>query len=51
MQQLMRNLAALGLTKSLLKRDDIAEKIVEAHQRLTDCLGLFNVSENSSPVW
>ncbi|KAG8983458.1 hypothetical protein FRB94_005645, partial [Tulasnella sp. JGI-2019a] len=42
-EQLMRNLVELGFMKSLLRRDVIAGQIVEAHQRLTDCLAIFQV--------
>ncbi|KAG9001957.1 hypothetical protein FRB93_011929 [Tulasnella sp. JGI-2019a] len=43
-EQLMRNLVELGFMKSLLRRDVIAGQIVEAHQRLTDCLAIFQIS-------
>lgn len=42
-EQMMRNVARLGFMKSLLRRDDIANQITESHQRLTDCLALFQV--------
>lgn len=42
-EQLMRNLAALGLMRSLMRRDEIADQIIEAHQRLSDCLAIFHV--------
>ncbi|KAG9007409.1 hypothetical protein FRB93_007824 [Tulasnella sp. JGI-2019a] len=43
-EQLMRNLAELGFFKSLLQRDDIADRIVKAHQQLTDCLTVFQIT-------
>lgn len=38
------NLAQLGFVRSLLRRDDIFERIRENHVRLTYCLDLFQVS-------
>ncbi|KAG9031995.1 hypothetical protein FRB95_002017 [Tulasnella sp. JGI-2019a] len=43
-EQLMRNLVELGFMKSLLRRDVIASQIIEAHQRLTDCLSIFQIT-------
>ncbi|KAG9006287.1 hypothetical protein FRB93_008776 [Tulasnella sp. JGI-2019a] len=43
-EQLMRSLAELGFFKSLLQREDIAGRIVHGHQRLTDCLTIFQIT-------
>ncbi|KAG8991628.1 hypothetical protein FRB94_000901 [Tulasnella sp. JGI-2019a] len=43
-EELMRDLAELGFFKSLLQRDDIADQIVKAHQQLTDCLTIFQIT-------
>ncbi|KAG9006208.1 hypothetical protein FRB94_000903 [Tulasnella sp. JGI-2019a] len=43
-EQLVRALAAFGLMKSLMRRDDISSQIVEGHQRLTDCLTIFQIT-------
>ncbi|KAG9006203.1 hypothetical protein FRB94_000898 [Tulasnella sp. JGI-2019a] len=43
-ENLMRNLVELGFFKSLLQRDDIADQIVKAHQQLTDCLSIFQIT-------
>ncbi|KAG8998135.1 hypothetical protein FRB94_007191 [Tulasnella sp. JGI-2019a] len=43
-EQLMRNLVELGFMKALLRRDVIAGQIMEAHQKLTDCLAIFQIT-------
>ena len=41
---LMSSLAGLSVLRSFLRRNVIAESIIDAHQGLTDCIQLFNVS-------
>ncbi|KAG8871335.1 hypothetical protein FRB97_008811, partial [Tulasnella sp. 331] len=40
----VRVLAQLGLMKTLLRRDEISEQIVECHQRLSDYLMVFQIN-------
>ncbi|KAG8884562.1 hypothetical protein FRB97_003858 [Tulasnella sp. 331] len=44
MPTLIRNLARLKFFKSLLRRVEISQQILEGHQKLTDCLALFQVA-------
>jgi len=43
-RDLMGNLAAKGLIKSLLAADDISLQIDDGHRRLSDCLACFQVA-------
>ncbi|KAG8980920.1 hypothetical protein FRB94_010320 [Tulasnella sp. JGI-2019a] len=43
-RDMMSRLAKLGFMKSLMRKEDIARQILDGHQRLTDCLALFQIT-------
>ncbi|KAG8842854.1 GTP-binding protein Rho1 [Tulasnella sp. 330] len=43
-ESLVGVLAQLGFMKTLLRRDEISGQIVECHQRLSDCLVVFQIN-------